>query len=328
MKKLLKAVSTISLCLLLLLGYIPAADAAGIPTIGGSSHTAGRSDTVPFAISISNNPGIASFDIYIKCDANIFDIAYDSVGATYDISPGSAATQGTFCSYKKENGRWGATWVKMANLKADGQLVIFNLKIADNAPYGEYQIEVGYLPSNTVNEQEQPVILTAVAGSVKVVSKMPLFEGTNITTHQGREFDYPIIVKRNSGISGCKVFVECDTSIFTPVLDGEAVKVTNGNISTNASVVANTYGTTGFQVAWMDSSNKTANGTVFTLRLKSAQNAQDGIYPVKISYDMANTVSEHGQKVDFECANGGITLSSEKSLTASAISYDKSKKQV
>lgn len=140
----------------LLLPAVSAADAAQI-AFGQVDGKCGQQVTVP--VTITNNPGIASFR---------FRVAYDPAALTFvSAEKGELMTRGTLnAAYQETAQELAVTWFDVKNLTGDG--VLFNLVFAvSETADGTYPLTVSYLPEDMVNASWQQIDCGVIAGSVR-----------------------------------------------------------------------------------------------------------------------------------------------------------------
>ena len=170
----------ICLALVLLLGVLAvgsfAANAAEV-TVSSGSVKAG--ETVDLTVTMSGNPGMAAFMLYIYYDTDTF-----AVDPSRDISAGSDFAGGILLGNDLETARRNsdepvgdsskggvlALWCNSTgtNTTKNGSMLKIRLQAKDTAANGSYTISLGYDADNTINEDGGKVALRVSGGTVTV----------------------------------------------------------------------------------------------------------------------------------------------------------------
>ena len=170
----------ICLALVLLLGVLAvgsfAANAAEV-TVSSGSVKAG--ETVDLTVTMSGNPGMAAFMLYIYYDTDTF-----AVDPSRDISAGSDFAGGILLGNDLETARKNsdepvgdsskdgvlALWCNSTgtNTTQNGSMLKIRLRAKDTAANGSYTISLGYDADNTINEDGGKVALQVSGGTVTV----------------------------------------------------------------------------------------------------------------------------------------------------------------
>lgn len=138
-------------------------------TVGTVSGRAGEKVTVP--ITISENPGIAGFNLVINYDKNLL--------TPVSIEKGSALTAGTLTSNIQQGGDMAsydavtAYWVNPENVTADGEILKVTFEIAENAEEGEIPVTVTYEDGDVTNRDYDDIALDITDGYVTVINILP-----------------------------------------------------------------------------------------------------------------------------------------------------------
>ena len=128
---------------------------------------------------------------------------------------------------------------------------------------------------------------------------------------KGGYVDYTVCISDNPGISAYLIYIDCNTDVFSVDYDvsAQAYKVANGSDFLTGSIQCNVNGTRGYQVSWYDSNGYVKkDGVLFTLRLKAAEDAAAGEYPLTIRYSEKNTLDANMSKLPLSCSSGSITV--------------------
>ncbi len=152
--------------LALLLGLLPAGMAAGNASLSVTSGEAAPGGEVTLTVSVKDNPGLATYAIYIYYDTSVFSLNPDE-----DLKGMGAFSNGLLAGNNTDD-RLGTlvAWLSGsgANVTRDGNMLSVTLHVKDNAASGAYSISLGYDPDNTVNETINKVPLNMSTGTVTV----------------------------------------------------------------------------------------------------------------------------------------------------------------
>lgn len=172
----------IAICLaaVLLLGALAVGSfAANTPEVTVSSGSVKAGETVDLTVTMSGNPGMAAFMLYIYYDTDTF-----AVDPSRDISAGSDFAGGILLGNDLETARRNsdepvgdsskdgvlALWCNSTgtNTTKNGSMLKIRLQAKDTAANGSYTISLGYDADNTINEDGGKVALQVSGGTVTV----------------------------------------------------------------------------------------------------------------------------------------------------------------
>lgn len=172
----------IAICLaaVLLLGALAVGSfAANTPEVTVSSGSVKAGETVDLTVTMSGNPGMAAYMLYIYYDTDTF-----AVDPSRDISAGSDFTGGILLGNDLETARKNsdgpvgdsskdgvlALWCNSTgtNTTQNGSMLRIRLRAKDTAANGSYTISLGYDADNTINEDGGKVALQVSGGTVTV----------------------------------------------------------------------------------------------------------------------------------------------------------------
>lgn len=168
------------ICVFLLVAYMMVQGVsaqAAAPAITVSNETAAPGETVSVAISLENNPGIASAKLQVEFDTQILTLE----------SVQDAGNLGTQVHKPELVSPYILTWANdtvTENFTYNGTIVTLVFRVAENAPEGETPITVSYDYNNydIIDWEMNKVAFSVVDGSVKVGEAAPtdigLFEYT------------------------------------------------------------------------------------------------------------------------------------------------------
>ena len=170
----------IAICLaaVLLLGALAVGSfAANTPEVTVSSGSVKAGETVDLTVTMSGNPGMAAFMLYIYYDTATF-----TVDPSRDISAGSDFAGGILLGNDLETARRNsdepvgdsskdgvlALWCNSTgtNTTKNGSMLKIRLQAKDTAANGSYTISLGYDADNTINEDGGKVALQVSGGTV------------------------------------------------------------------------------------------------------------------------------------------------------------------
>lgn len=136
----------------------------------------------------------------------------------------------------------------------------------------------------------------------------------NVVAEPGKEITLNLKMEKNPGLIGYHFLVECDRGVFYVDYDEENGLVCEpGDASANGSIFASDYEDLGWQILWFATEENRTNGSLFKLKLKVADDAEAGVYPVKISYAAANTFT--GEEAEAELGSKSVSLDFESNAS-------------
>jgi len=144
-----KGVLYLALCLLLVTALSLTAAAGGIPAISADCGAFSDSGQTEISVSISGNPGLASWTFEISWDSVIFETPNDAAAV------GSAFSRGTFLFKQTEPGKMKVTWFSAKDNASNGPMFSLKLQKTAGAADGTYPVEIKCDATNTVNVSEK-----------------------------------------------------------------------------------------------------------------------------------------------------------------------------
>ena len=128
--------------------------------IRGSQATAGAGEEVTVEIALENNPGISALNLYYIYDKDILTLTQveNKVSAftmTNDVT---------------------TVWDAASNYTQDGTLATLTFEVAENAPAGDYEIQLYFI--SAANDEFEAVQAATVSATVTVGDKGNTLEGT------------------------------------------------------------------------------------------------------------------------------------------------------
>lgn len=135
----------------------------------------------------------------------------------------------------------------------------------------------------------------------------------------GKEIVLNLKMDDNPGLVGYHFLVECDRGVFYVDCDEEKGLVCEpGAASANGTIFASDYEDLGWQILWFATEESRTNGSLFKLKLKVADDAETGVYPVKISYAASNTFTGDEVEADLGSKTVSLDIESDTSLLGDA----------
>lgn len=132
----------------------------------------------------------------------------------------------------------------------------------------------------------------------------------SVSVVPGHEIEYAVSVSNNPGFCGTKLRLRFDTSALQPVCtsgDESVVLCTAGKVFRSGTLVC-ALKSDGCQIFWSDTKDCTGDGELFRIRLRAAEDAAFGDYPVSVSYESANTINKNEERVPLSCTGGSVTV--------------------
>lgn len=300
-----------------LLSAFPAL-AADSATIRGDAITVTGGQTVDYRVSISNNPGIAGFNIRLNFDTDAFVLEAESLGSDspYCVQ-GDFSSKGTMICAATASG-CQVLWYNTADVTGDGALFTVRLTAKETAPEGEYPIRLTYVAKDTINSDETRVPLECVSGSITVRSFAPVISVEHTEAVQGMEISCSVSIQDNPGIAGFRISLSYDTTALTPLTadeDTNALALAAG--AAFPGTMLGSVTSDGCQVLWYRTTNVFDSGTAFTVRFRVDSNAPIGWLPISVSCSAEDTIDESETPVAFSTLDGGVNVTPRGAYTVS-----------
>lgn len=151
------------------------------------------------------------------------------------------------------------------------------------------------------------IALMLCAASVPALAANATITGSAVSVNAGEEFDFTVSISGNPGLAGFRIFIDCDDSLSVMSSGGE-LQITQGDATTGGTFLSNTRDGGGWQVLWANVKNSTADGTLFTIRFKAAQNAASGAHAVRLSYSAADTMNVNEELITLAVVDGSVSV--------------------
>lgn len=305
---------------MLLFLTVPVLAATG-PTVTGETEFVKKGGYVEYSVSISDNPGISAFLIYIDCDQSVFSLDYDETDQSYKVTCGEDFRSGTMKCNVNDNKGYQISWYhSTGSVQADGNLFTLRFKASTDVQPGTYPITLRYSEKNTLDANMERLPLTCVSGTITVASDTAKLAVESTEAAAGEQFTLRVRIDENPGIAAYAVYLLLDTSVFSaiPTESGEGFTVTSGTELARENILCNTYSSKGYKIQWWNSTENIRAGTLFELPLIVSDSADAGEYSVEIKVSAADTTDEKGVPLTTELTDGTITVRTEnwKNVTA------------
>lgn len=118
-------------------------------------------------VELTQNPGLAAFQLYLEGDTACFSVEPRSDGGGLQITGGEILDKLPVCNLHGSTG-WQIYWYSTTNLKDTGTLFTLRLKVSPEAAAGDYPLSLTAVDANTVDESGKPVTVRTSGAVVPV----------------------------------------------------------------------------------------------------------------------------------------------------------------
>lgn len=191
------------------------------PTIYGDIIAAKQGETFDYAIYISDNPGIASYDIQVQFDKSVLSLV-ETGDSNVCVEKAPNGFSGGGLIYKPYLNGAEMFWHSTGNSTDVGALFIIHFKVNDNAQLGTTPIAISCVPENTLNVSEEPVSFLCKNGEITIQSGVDVsihFTGSNsVSVHVAnaeRKFVIAALYNSNGRMVGSKMAQDVSDETFT-----------------------------------------------------------------------------------------------------------------
>lgn len=292
------------------------------PTFIVDSINAAKGETVTVAVNVKNNPGILGMTLSLSYDSSALTLKNAVSGSA--ISDTLAFTKpGRFTS--PCNFTWDGLEVSDSQIR-DGEILILTFDLASNVEDGVYPILLSYEEDSIFDKNLTPVNFEIINGSVTVGN--PVIEPTtapeptepateapvtgssfvvdNVSASAGDTITVAVNVQDNPGILGMTLTLSYNSSVLTlkNAVNGSAV-------SDYLSFTKPGKFTSPCNFAWDGlemTDDQIKDGDILVLTFDVASGAQEGVYPITLSYEEDSIFDKNLTPVDFNIINGSITV--------------------
>ena len=160
-------------------------------------------------------------------------------------------------------------------------------------------------------------MISIVSPSAYAAQSTLVAETSANTIDPGSSFDVTVSIDQTSGIAGYLIYIYCDTDVFSAEIDenNNTCVVNKGTFTEKGTILANAYGTEGYQVLWFAPQNVSGSGSLFTITLTASEEAQGGSYQIGLGYSPENTIDVNAEPYAFTVQGVDIQISGEESDT-------------
>lgn len=166
------------LVVLMLAGMILPVQAAAAPAVTLTSGEAKSGESILLTVSIEDNPGLATYQLYFYYDTSVFELEKLSAAGSFNQSGGIltnsiavADARGRYDGQSGKDGTLGLWYNSLGiNESGSGEMAKIRLRVKDGAAAGDYTIGLDYSRANTINRDGSSVALRTSGGTVTVLS--------------------------------------------------------------------------------------------------------------------------------------------------------------
>ena len=287
----------LSLIFLLCLAVIPSVSAAGAQ-FAISSVSGNVGDEVVVSVSLSDNPGLATFKVRLNYDKSKLE--------PVSITQGAALSVGGIMSNLQVEGidisaldYVTAYWYNAANISANGVLFTVKFKIKAGAE-GNIPLALTYEPDDASNQNGDNVAVAIQNGAVTVVNPtIPIFSTSVSVPDANGEFNAVVSMANNPGLATFKLRLNFDKTKIVPISIIKGVDLTVGDVTSNLQIEGVDASALDYVTAyWYNTSNITGSGVIFTVKFKVLPNAF-GETALELSYTDGDISNQLGNDIDF-----------------------------
>ena len=308
-----KRIIAIVIALTLLVICFPAAmaETKGVLSSEGVKLKPGGSGEL--TVSITSNPGLCGFSVYVRCDTEIFSLEADEENGGFTVKAGELFSKGSMLCAADGTKGWKVTWYSTSAVRGDGEMFSLRISSKDGTPSGEYDVSIGCIERNTVDANLAAVALEGSQSTITVLSTKATFSVRDITAVAGHDAVITVDIDVNPGIASCLVNMTCDVKTFEAQKnsDGDYI-VELGSFSSGGSVMMNLYGTQdyprGYKLAWFREVESINTGSVFEIPVTVAADAEPGEYEISIKVPSANLTNVKGEQIECTTVAGTVTI--------------------
>ena len=130
-----------------------------------------------------------------------------------------------------------------------------------------------------------------------------------IVGEKGKTVSIPVSINDNPGIAGFNLEVKYDKSIMTPVSIEKGSVFSGGTLNSNISQGGDLSRLDYVTAYWSNPSNVTSDGEMFIIKFMLNKSADEGEYPVTISYNKGDITNQALDDVMVNVVNGSVKVS-------------------
>lgn len=193
-------------------------------------------DTIKFPVKIENNIGIMGFKLLLSYDSDIL--------TPISVSKSDVLSEGTLNDSigVGDTGSISVLWNNTGEISTDGNMLLLEFAINEEADYSNLKIQVAYSESDTFNERYENVSLICKDIDISITNFIPV-DKNNIMVKPSEGYIYSRecccadIGDIVSSVSGTTVSATAYRSGFLGTGSTVIVKDSNGNVLENYSLV-------------------------------------------------------------------------------------------
>ena len=142
------------------------------------------------------------------------------------------------------------------------------------------------------------------AESAEIIEDFVPLGTYNISAQPGSETSISLRMDDAPGLLGFMFSIECDTNVFYIDCDEDGhPECEAGSAFDSGTILCAPHNGKGWKVFWFSTEVAENAGNMFSLTLKVSEEAEPGIYPVKVSYSPSNTITAEDYLEDSEMLN-------------------------
>jgi HSP20 family molecular chaperone IbpA len=310
-------------------------------TVGVPTKEFSRGEEFEVPITLANNPGITSVAFTVELDSERLEWVgeadyYNRDSSTFPFVDGKLEGFDGLTAPGKLTDKFNFYSGNGGNVTIDGTILTLKLKVKADAPAGDAVVKLNIAAEDVFDEEFAEVLYTLKDGTAKVVvpssdDKFTITVGVPTKEFsRGDEFEVPITLANNPGITSVAFTVELDSERLEWV--GEA-DYNNRNSSTFPFVDGKLEGFDGltapgeltdkFNFYSGNGGNVTTDGTILTLKLKVKADAPAGDAAVKLNIAAEDVFDEEFAEVSYTLKDGTakVVVATDKTDVSDKITF-------
>lgn len=141
----------------------------------------------------------------------------------------------------------------------------------------------------------------------------------NVVAEPNKEITLNLKLDKNLGLVGYHFLIECDQKIFSVDYDENSNIVCKpGSASDGGNLFVSEYENSGWQILWFAAEENYKKGSLFELKLKVAEDAENGVYPIRVSYAKANTLTSDTLETELSTKDVSLEIGTDANLLGDA----------
>ena len=178
-------------------------------------------------------------------------------------------------------------------------------------------VENGIVTARSAGDTLITAMVDGISAECTVTVTEPVAESEKIQLRvgsaagiKGQTVTIPITINENFGIAGFKVNIQYDAGVLNPISieKGEAISQ-HGTLITNINQPQENVQTPMHVTAlWTNPSDITENGNLLLVTFKILENAEEGTYPVSVTYKQGDVTNQVYEDVEINVVNGVVSV--------------------